>query len=1681
MCAVLSFYNAKKVFETFYFLRRRYRSCTTKGVDAMTQQEALETLFQSMETASGECARDKGTRFETLVREWLTKEPTYRDLFSEVLTYKEWSERHPEAARSRRDIGIDLVGVNAEDEGFTAIQCKFYDKDATVPKAGVDSFIAASNNPFFNRRFLVATNEKWTDYVREEFNKLQPAITLITREDFVRSTVDWEAYLNKGELKEVAKRTPRQYQKEAIQRVLEGFKEADRGKLVMACGTGKTYTSLKIAEEQAGAGKLALFLVPSLALLSQTLSDWKQQCIYPIKAFAVCSDRSIGKGNLEDTDSLTVSSELAYPATTNAKKLGEQVAGALEDKGAMTVVFSTYQSIDVIHAAQKLKENSVPEFDLVICDEAHRTCGGHWVDEEESQFTRIHDNDFVSAKKRLYMTATPKIYGSDAKKQSELGDVVLYSMDDESTFGKTFHTINFTEAVRLGSLVDYKVIVLSVNESILGDKYADDLTVGAEGGISASNAAKVIGCWRALSKRDLQGEVSMGGDLKPMKRAVGFAQVIEPGKNYDKVSSKAFTTAFQGTIENFKDKLRKETKRLDKEYFEAQNSLICDTRHIDGSMDATEKANRLEWLRAPVEENHCKILFNVRCLSEGVDVPSLDAVLFLSPRKSMVDVVQTVGRVMRTSKDTNKERGYVIIPVVTPAGVPADAVLDNNKDFDTVWQVLRALKSIDDDFGSMVDGQLKSINSEKMEVICLTNKKFTRKSANPRPRTPPEGDGKRGKQYEMSFLRDEYLEEEIRSRIVKKVGNRKEWADWAEDVGVICQKQIEHIKTVLHDPKNTQSRTKFDAFSKELKVTLNGELSEDDVLDMLGQHIVTKPVVDALFEGFPFSEKNPIAKAMSTMLEALDKEGMKSATKLLEGFYNSVKIRAKNIKTDQDRQTVILELFDKFFKFAFPKMRDKLGIVYTPVEVVDFINQSVADILKKEFNKDISSNDVHVLDPFTGTGTFICRLLQSGLISKDKLLGKYRHSLHAQEIVPLAYYVASMNMEAIMHDKFPEEEYQPNEVMIWTDTFASTEQKTDFFKTTLAENNKRLETLNREDIEVIIGNPPYSVGQDSQNDDNQNDHYEGLDRRLAETYVARTDSTLKGKLYDSYIRAYRWASDRIGKKGVIGFITNAGWLDTASADGMRKCMAEEFNSIYVYHLKGNQRTSGERSRKEGGKIFGEGSRAPVAIVILVKNPEDKERGNIFYHEVADYLTREEKLKEVSAYGSIEKIRWSRITPDGHGDWFNQRDNSFKKFLRLDGKKTEEPAVFKNFSLGVCTNRDVWCVNSEKQALIRNMKKTISAYERERKRFELGKITGVDEVTKDLSEISWIHPQRNGLVKGTATSFSTQKIFFSTYRPYFGQYLYFDRFWNNRVYQMPALFPEQTSGNLAICVTGVGAKEFSCLMVDKIPCLDCLEKTQAFPLYLYEEKSSKGKGSGTEDLFAQDDKETSASKESGGYTRKEAITDEALEHFRAAYPGEDISKKDLFYYIYGLLHSEDYRQKYANNLMKELPRIPRVATFKQFIAFKEAGEKLADLHVNFEKQPRYEDVKIHKQPNASFRVEQMRWGKIPGKTGNAAKDKTRLIYNSDIMIENIPIEAQEYVVNKKSALDWIVERCCVCVDKASGIVNDFNKYGEELGLENYPFDLFLKVITVSLETVKIVKGLPPLEIHPLDKA
>lgn len=1723
---------------------------------------ALYELLDVFEKASGGIQRDKGTQFETLIKKWLMVEPTYKDLFKEVLTYSEFATKYPDLTANARDTGIDLVGVNADDNLFTAIQCKFYAKDAQVNKKDIDSFAFASSFTIekgiidaalgaptsdrerirlYTRRLLVATNTNWSENARTSMALLDTPITLITREDLANSTVDWNIYLKKGDIKQVEKRKLRPYQEEAVKNVVGGFKTADRGSLIMACGTGKTFTALKIAEEQAGAGSLVLFMVPSLALLSQTLTDWKQQCETPIQAYAVCSDASTGKGDPNNDEEFAKASELSYPATTNADALVEKLTKALENKEAMTVVFSTYQSVEVLSETQKLalqkwkEENPGKEpdvkpltFDLAICDEAHRTASGYYSQQDkQSKFTLIHSDENVSVKKRLYMTATPKVYGTEVKKQAEdqkgtQEEIILFSMDDKSIFGEPFYTLNFTTAVQMGMLVDYKVIILTVQDSSgesiadasnkepdgsegddnkqKSDKGKSDLAIAAQGGLSITNATKVIGCWRALCKTDLKHEKAIEDDLQPMKRVVGFAQVINPTGKHDVAASKQFQAEFQNTINRYKqtqhcaDMAKKYP--IDKKF----EDMTFATEHIDGKMNATEKARRLQWLREEPEEDQCKILFNVRCLSEGVDVPSLDAVMFLSPRESQVEVVQTVGRVMRRAP--GKKRGYVIIPVVVPAGLPADEVLSNNDYFRTVWQVLKALKSIDSDFGSVIDGQLGYVNPFKIEVVAINDEGIAKKTKTSKSSASkkPKGSGPQGTQMSFALNGDCIKVEQIRSMMLKKLGNRKEWAEWAADVAIICEKQVKHIENVLDDPANTNTHKEFEKFTRELKDTLNGELSRKEILDMLGQHIVTKPVIDALFYNEELMKQNPISKAMSKMFDALDKDGMKNANELLDGFYKSVQARAKNIRTSEDLQVVIVELFDNFFKKAFPRLRDKLGIIYTPVEVVDFINQSVAYVLEKEFSTKIDDPGVHILDPFAGTGTFLTRLLTSGLISKDKIAEKYRNCLHAHEIVPLAYYISSLNIEREIKNLVPDLPYEPNPVMVWTDTFADHGAET-LFASSLKENNSRLAKESDLDIRVILGNPPYSSGQSDMNEDNKNNRYEKLEERVQSTYTSASGRQGgKRSTFDSYILAYRWASDRIKEKGVVAFITNAGWIDSNSADGMRTCMTEEFNSIYIYHLKGNQRTSGERSRQEGGKIFDAGSRAPIAIVILVKNPEDPEKGKIYFHAIDDYLSRKEKLEKIREAGSIQNISWNQIEPDSYGDWLSQRSDSNSKFMPIGGAKDDQMNIFSLRSGGVVTSKDCFLYNSSKASLTATVKKMDIFFNKEVRRFikedPFGMKTEVIKrknfegkllswVRKEKGEFSWGgNSWRTPLWNGVEQIYREDILFKSIYRPFVKQNLYASPAYAHSLYSQRSIFPTPKTENLVICVnqSAKATDGFIALMTDKIADLHFNGDSQCFPRYIYSEAADAQVRTGPEqpDFFVPDQPKIAEDIGKNGYAREDAITNEALTHFQEVYPGTSITKDDIFYYIYGILHSPDYLKRYANNLGKELPRIPRVATSEQFKKFTDAGRELADLHVNFENADPYPGVKVTKKPGASVYVTQMKWGKISGKKGNDAKDKTRLIYNDDITIENIPLEAQEYVVNKKSALDWIVERCCYSVDSATGIVNDFNKFGEERGDPAYPMDLFLKVITVSLKTMEIVRSLPALEIHELDK-
>ncbi|MGY1564641.1 type ISP restriction/modification enzyme, partial [Pseudomonas aeruginosa] len=789
----------------------------------------------------------------------------------------------------------------------------------------------------------------------------------------------------------------------------------------------------------------------------------------------------------------------------------------------------------------------------------------------------------------------------------------------------------------------------------------------------------------------------------------------------------------------------------------------------------------------------------------------------------------------------------------------------------------------------------------------------------------------------------------------------------------------------------------------------------------------------------------------------------------LEKFYASVRQRAAGIDNAQGKQKIIVELYDKFFRNAFPKMTERLGIVYTPVEVVDFILHSVNHLLQQEFGQTLGSKGVHIIDPFTGTGTFITRLIQSGLIKPEELPHKYKHEIHANELVLLAYYIAAINIEAAYHGEVIDE-YTPFEGICLTDTFQMYE-KEDLIDEVLVDNSARRKRQKALDIRVIVGNPPYSVGQKSENDNNDNVDYPKLDADIRATYAARSSATLAKGLYDSYIRAIRWASNRIGDTGIIGFVTNAGFLDANTTDGLRKCLADEFSSLYVFHLRGNQRTSGETSRKEGGKIFGSGSRAPIAISLLVKNPAAQGHGQIYFHDIGDYLSREEKLEKVAGYASVAGIeQWQRITPDEHGDWLKQRDNSFNRFIVLGEKKSDAPKLFENFSLGVVTNRDAWAYNASQSKLATNMTSMIGFYNGEVERFN-AKYSGLDTkarqaqvdgfIDTDPTRISWTHNVKQDLVRNHIYAFESGNMVSSLYRPFTKQWLYYNRRFNERVYQMPRIFPDAGTENLVIGVSAAGEKvAFSALISRHVPSLHFvdIEGSQCFPLYLYDEAAQASDS----DLFAEPI--------DGGLRRRDAVTDAGLAHFQSAYPGESLSKEDLFYYVYGILHSPDYRERFADNLSKELPRIPAVKKAADFWAFSQAGRALADLHLNYETVEPYPLTIEAKSPltGADYRVEKMKFAK--------KGDKSTVIYNHRITLKDIPRAAWDYVVNGKAALDWVMERQAVRTDKASGIVNDANDWAiETMGNPKYPLELFQRVVTVSLETTKIVKGLPPLDI------
>lgn len=1622
-------------------------SGTPADASTKTSMDFDGLIHQLRDTARN--TREQGDRLERLTKLFLTQDSIQSRLYKGVHLWNEWDGRE-----GFGDIGIDLVAENV-DGGVTAIQCKFYDEQSTIAKENIDSFIAASGREPFTHRIIVSTTDKWSKNAEKMLEEQRFPVQRMGLQNFRDSNIDWSTYSLDDPSEQQVGHKPhkelRPHQDRAITNTLIGLQKNDRGQLIMACGTGKTFTAIRLAEkfaEQNGGHARVLFMVPSLALMSQSISEFSNEIEGPFHAYAVCSDSKVGRerkrgGANADLADLRVE-DLQLPATTDGAELAKAMNANPLDEG-LEVVFSTYHSIDAVSAAQ---DAGVGDFDLIICDEAHRTTGVTLADESESNFVKIHDNTCVAGRKRVYMTATPKIFNEDTKFQASEKAAVLCSMDDMDTFGPVFYRIGFGEAVEKGLLTDYKVLVLGVSESQVATSF-QSLLANESNELAIDDVAKLVGCWNGLAKRRSgELEASFGDDLAPMKRAVAFNRSIKDSQKIER---------------EFEDLVRINLRNREND--DPTDDLGVQVRHIDGGFNAQSRAELLNWLKQePNEEGQiCRILTNARCLTEGVDVPNLDAVLFLNPRNSMVDVIQAVGRVMRRAE--GKKYGYIILPIAIPDGMSTAQALSDNQRYKVVWQVLQALRAHDERMDATIH-QIELNASDPESIIVQTvdlAPKKEKDSIGANDTEAPEDSITPGVQTTLTFPAQKW-KEGVYAKIVDKVGTREYWDDWSKDIATIAGRHITMIRHLLDEASpESELRTVFAQFVEGLRQTLNPTIDEEQAIEMLAQHLITKPVFDAMFAGHRFTELNPISLAMQNVVDHLNANAaFEKERESLSAFYESVQRRVKGLDNAAAKQHVIKDLYDKFFQNAFPRIAERLGIVFTPVRVVDYILRSADVALRESFGKSLSDEGVSIIEPFVGTGTFITRLLQMGLIRPEDLERKYTRELFANEIVLLSYYIAAINIETVYGEVAKKHglgaEYMPFNGIVLTDTFQLSESSHHLNLPAFRANSERAERELEQDIRVIVMNPPYSVGQKKANDNNQNEKYPKLHERVAETYAKHSSSSNMRSLYDSYIRAIRWASDRVKDSGVIAFISNGSFIDGKTADGLRKCLVDEFSKLYVYNLRGDIRgRKGDSLKREGDNIFD--IMTPVAICVLVKDPSHTGEAVLHYRDIGDYLSREEKLDIIDCEGSIARTEWEVLIPNEAADWINQRDEKYDTYQPIGDTKTKgkpnTPGVFRLYSAGLQTNRDAWVYNFSAPAVEENVSFMVTNYNAQ---FE----TGLKDM--DPTKIKWSSSLEKDYYQKRKLVYEAGKIRTSLYRPFCKQFVYFDSHLNHRTYQIPKLFPTPTHKNIAIMMpAGKSAEYFSVLMLDMIPALTPNGGNQVFPLYTY-------------DPVVEDDGGFNLNLGGGevvdGYTRKENITDATLAAYRSTYGDEGIAKEDIFYYIYALLHHPEYREKYAADLKKMLPRIPLV---KGFWEYSRVGRALAELHLSYESVEPYPLDEMVSSPAPEDSEERFEFYRVQIPPFGPKKDKTRIKYNGHLTLEGIPEEAYEYQVNGRSALEWIIDRYQVKTDKDSLITNDPNDYCRAVNNPRYIVDLIKRLVTVSLETQKLVGTLPRFEV------
>ena len=1023
--------------------------------------------------------------------------------------------------------------------------------------------------------------------------------------------------------------------------------------------------------------------------------------------------------------------------------------------------------------------------------------------------------------------------------------------------------------------------------------------------------------------------------------------------------------------------------------------------------------------------------------------------IFLADKNSQIDVVQSVGRVMRRAP--GKTYGYIILPIVVNYTADPKQALNTGVQYKVVWQVLNALRAHDERLKNTINKI--TLNRTKPDQIVVG-------------RPDGQGDGTESAgaaaltiptaaQVEFQFTD---FQNALYAKMVEKVGDRGYFSEWAQNVAELAERHTKRIGRLVK--REGEHKEAFASFLDGLRQNINPSVKAEQAVEMLAQHIISKPVFESLFEDYSFSKDNAVSQAMEGILSIIEAQSLEEEDQeKLSALHDYVKRKVADIDNAAGKQKVIVELYDKFFSAGFPKLVEQLGIVYTPVEIVDFIIHSVNDVLRQEFGKSLSDEGVSILDPFTGTGTFVTRLLQSGLIKPEDLERKYHHEIFANEIVLLAYYIAAINIENAYHDLKENGKYEGFPGIVLADTFQMTEGDPRL-EPSLHENFERIKRQKEAPIRVIISNPPYSVGQKDANDAAANQDYPRLHSKITDTYAYFSRSKNLKSLFDSYIKAFRWSTDRIDpeKGGIIAFVSNGSWLEDNSKDGFRASLEQEFSNIHIFDLRGKSNISGEARRREGGNVFGEGSKTRIAITLLIKKPDlSVRKAEIHYHDIGDYLDRRDKLKLISKHQSMlsktMQAQRQKLCPNPQNDWLNQRRPFPAHFVPI---AQDRNAICPASTLGAVSNRDAWVCNFSLSKLRENMKKTITFYNS-----EVGRYVSLDKpldnnqlaefTTNDSESISWNDKLRQSIKLGSSYLYKEAAEQTILYRPFCKQRIYFDNLFVSRPGSFHQLL-NSSRGNRFIVFSDRGTTtDFSVLIIDTIADLHILGTNRCIPLYVYSETQVGG-------ILQYADQDAM----SQGVNISSTFHRQAESKY-----GVRIEKEAIFYYLYGLLHSPSYKDTFRNNFSKEMPHIPLVEGREIFMRFTKAGRQLAELHINYEEVEPYPLLGISGIDAENYQVNKMRF---------KSKDrKDTIVFNSHITVSKIPERAYEYVLNGRSVIEWIMERYQIKTDKASGIVNDPNDWSKEAGNPRYILDLLSSVINISVQTADIVERLP--DIYP----